>query len=61
MLVVYYLALAKIKEVKSVFSYGLLNDKDAQQMDSILDSGLDAMLAQTLADNSLILTIDGSH
>jgi hypothetical protein len=61
MLVVCYLALAKIKEVKSVFSYGLLNDKDAQQMDSILDSGLDAMLAQTLADNSLILTIDGSH
>ena len=31
-------------------SDGLLNDKDAHQMDSVLDLGLDVKFAQTLAD-----------
>ena len=50
MLIVRSLALAKTREVKYFFSDGLLNVKDAHQMDSILDSGLDVKLSQTLAD-----------
>ncbi len=41
MLVVRSLALAETREVESFFSDGLLNVKDAHQMDSILDSELE--------------------
>jgi hypothetical protein len=44
------LALVKTREVESFFSDGLCNDKDAHQMDSILDLELDVKLDQTLAD-----------
>ena len=66
MLVVRSLALAKTREVDSFFSDGLLYVKDAHQMDSILDSGLEVKLSQTLADviiknQFLILTSDSLH
>ena len=67
MLVVCFLALAKTREVESIFSDGLHNhDKDAHQMDSVLDLELDIKLAQKLADviienQFLILTTDSSH
>jgi hypothetical protein len=65
MLVVCSLALSKTRKVES-FLDGLLNVKDAHQMDSVLDLGLDVKLTQTLADviiknQFLILIIDGSH
>ena len=41
MLVVRSLALAETREVESFFLDGLLNVKDAHQMDSILDSELE--------------------
>ena len=54
------------QEKSSLFSDGLLYVKDAHQMDSILDSGLEVKLSQTLADviiknQFLILTIDSLH
>jgi hypothetical protein len=66
MRVAHSLTLAKTKEVKSIFSDGLLNDKDAHQMDSILDLGLVVKFAQTLPDviiknQFLISTINSSH
>jgi hypothetical protein len=38
------------QEKSSLFLDGLLNFKDAHQMDSIFDLGLDVRLSQTLAD-----------
>ncbi len=66
MLVVRSLALAKTREVESFFLDGLLNVKDAHQMDSILDLELDVKLRQTLNDVTiknqfLILIIDSSY
>jgi hypothetical protein len=48
--VVCSLALAETREVDPYFLDGLLNVKDAHQMDSILDSELDVKLSQTLDD-----------
>ncbi len=64
--VVRSLALAKTRKVESFLLDGLLNVKDAHQMDSILDSGLEVKLSQTLADviienQFLILIIDSLH
>jgi hypothetical protein len=64
--VVCSLALAKTREVE-FFLDGLLNVKDAHQMDSILDSELeDVKLSQTLDDviiknQFLILIIDSLY
>ena len=54
------------QEKLSLFLDGLLNVKDAHQMDSILDSELDVKLRQTLdgviiENQFLISTIDTSH
>ncbi len=54
------------QEKSSLFLDGLLNVKDAHQMDNILDSELDVKLSQTLDDviiknQFLILIIDNSH